>query len=148
MYAVLTVTSNPGYKTPGIDNVTLDSVEDKLDMIEKLRVLLNPQKLKANPIKRVYIPKENGKLRALGIPTQQDRCLQKLINLILEPLVEANSDTHSYGYRKYRGAKNALGYLITLIKSGGPDKSDKSDKSDKYILDADIKAFFDNISHK
>jgi RNA-directed DNA polymerase len=64
--------------------------------------------------------------------------LQTLLNLVLEPLVEANSDTHSYGFRKYKSAKNALGYLRTHIKSGGPDK---------FILDADIKGFFENIDH-
>jgi hypothetical protein len=139
VYAVLKVTSNPGAKTPGIDGITLQNAEDKIKMVGKLRDLLNPNKFEAQAIKRVYIPKANGKMRPIGIPTLQDRCLQALINLVLEPLVESNSDTHSYGFRKYRSQKNALGYLRLLIKSGGPDK---------YILDADIKGFFDNISHE
>lgn len=106
-------------------------------MVENLRTLLSPT-YKSQIIRRVYIPKNNGNLRPLGIPTLRDRCLQALINLVLEPLVESNSDTHSYGFRKHKSTKNALGYLRNHVKSGSPDK---------FILDADIKGFFDNISH-
>lgn len=107
-------------------------------MVEELRELLT-RRYKSKPIKRVYIPKRSGKMRPLGIPTIRDRCLQALLNLILEPIIESNSDTHSYGFRKHKSTKNALGHLRNHIKSGGPDK--------KFILDADIQGFFDNISH-
>ena len=107
-------------------------------MVEELRNLLTVS-YRSDPIKRVYIPKKSGKKRPVGIPTIRDRCLQALLNLVLEPIVESNSDTHSYGFRKHKSTKNALGHLRNHIKSVGPEN--------KFILDADIKGFFDNISH-
>jgi len=138
-YSVLKVTKNSGGKTPGIDNITLNTEKDKINMSEKLITLLKVYK--ASPLKRVYIPKANGKQRPLGIPTIQDRCLQQLIALVFEPIVELNSDTNSYGFRKFRSAKNAIGTLRSKLRSN-------SDNEQKYVFDCDIKGFFDNINHE
>jgi hypothetical protein len=139
--AVRIVTTNQGGKTPGIDNSLISSESEKLTMVELLKeIVLNPENYKSKPVKRVYIPKVSGKIRALGIPTITDRCLQALINLALEPLVEINSDRHSYGFRKFRSAKMALGAVRVNLRSD-------PQMYDKYVLDADIKGFFDNISH-
>ena len=93
-------------------------------------------------MRRVIIPKPGkSEKRPLGIPTIQDRCLQALINLVLEPLVEMNSDPNSYGFRKYRSAKIAIGAVRVHLNS-------EQHKDDRAILDADIKGFFDNINHE
>ena len=68
-------------------------------MEENLRTLLSPT-YKSQTIRRVYIPKKKGKMRPLGIPTLRYRCLQALINLVLEPLVESNSDNHTLWIKK------------------------------------------------
>ncbi len=140
--AVHKVLTNKGGSTPGINNVLIEKPEDKWEIGEWMKeIIQNPQKYQADPVKRVYIPKANGKQRPLGIPTIQDRCLQSLINLVLEPLVEMNSDRHSYGFRKYRSTKMALGALRVNLRSA-------EGFYEKYALDADIKGFFDHISHE
>lgn len=71
----------------------------------------------------------------------EDRCLQALVNLVLEPLVEMGSDRHSYGFRKYRNAKMAIGALRIYLRSNEYNY-------DRYALYAEIKGYFDNISHQ
>lgn len=142
MLAVQKVLTNKGKGTRGTDNILIESDKDKWITVEWLKtMILNPKSYEAKPVKRVYIPKPNGKKRPLGIPTMSDRCLQALINLTLEPLVEMTSDRHSYGFRKFRSTKMALGALRVNLRSD-------EGFYDKYVLDADIKGFFDNISHQ
>jgi RNA-directed DNA polymerase len=141
LVAVHRVSTNSGAKTPGLDKILLNSDSDKMLMVKTLKILLIEAEkghFKSSPVKRVMIPKGNGKLRPLGIPTMQDRCLQALIKLILEPIVEMNSDSNSYGFRPHRGAKNAIAAVRTLLQSG---------QESKWVLDADIKSFFDEINH-
>lgn len=140
--AVRKVTSNSGSQTPGYDGIILENHDQKAEMVNSLRdILINVEKLgkyRAVPVRRVMIPKANGKLRPLGIPTIKDRCLQQLLNLVLAPIVEMYSDPNSFGFRPYRGAKNALAAVRTDLQSG---------REWKWVLDADIKGFFDNINH-
>lgn len=134
--AVKTVTTNSGKKTPGIDGVIWNSPEEKLEAI--LRQNPNSE-YKASPVKRVYIPKKNGKLRPLGIPTMADRAMQTLWKLALEPIAECVRDKHSYGYRPFRSTRDLQQFLwLTLSKKHRPN----------WILEADIKGFFDNIHHQ
>lgn len=141
LLAVRKTSLNYESRTPGVDNKILrasSSEQEKLTMVKEIQKLAVSASYKNDPVKNVQITLANGKTRKVGIPTIKDRCLQSLINLILEPLVECRSDNHNYGYRKHRSAKHALGYLL---------KYSMFNLEDKYVLDAYIKGFFDNISH-
>lgn len=131
------VRSNRG--SGGIDKVTIQSFEQNLDAnIEKLLTELKEKTYKPSPVRRVYIPKKNGKLRPLGIPTIKDRIVQQALVMRLEPFFEANVfHRDSCGFRPDRSAETALKKIIWNLETGH-----------HYIYDFDIKGYFDNIPHK
>lgn len=134
--AVKRVTSNDGNETAGIDNIIIKTDKEKMELLNKLKYL---REYKAQPLKRVYIKKKNGKLRPLGIPTIFDRCVQALYLLALDPIAETTGDSKSYGFRKNRSVQDVQRYIRQCLALGNRAR---------YILDADIKGFFDNISHE
>jgi len=141
--AVRAVSTNPGSKTPGVDNVAWKTPTEKWDAILELGKLAN---YKASPVRRVWVSKDgkpvlpdksNG--RPLGIPTMQDRAVQTVWNLALTPIAECTGDRHSYGFRPFRSTKDATAMLfIRLSNRHRP----------QWILEAYIKGFFNNISHE
>ena len=133
--AVKTVSSNKGKNTPGIDNVIWDTPASKYQAILNLKA---NNTYKAKPVKRVYIPKRNGKLRPLGIPCMSDRAMQTQWKLALEPIAECTRDIHSYGFRPCRSTQDCQ-QLLWLLCSGK--------HRPKWVLEADIKGFYDNIHH-
>lgn len=133
--SVRKVTENQGKRTSGIDHVLWDTPTKKWNAISSL----NPRGYRARPLRRVYIPKSNGKERPLGIPTMKDRAMQALYLLALEPAVECASDPNSYGFRKGRSTHDARSQLFVSL-------SQKA--SAQWVLDADISGFFDNINHE
>lgn len=131
-------TDNHGKKTPGIDNKLYNTDEKKMKLIRKLKI-----DGKANPIKRVYIPKPGkSEKRPLGIPIIEDRAKQALVLLALEPEWEAKFEPNSYGFRPGRSCHDAVSAIFGYIRLGRNRPDFK-----KYILDADLKGCFDNINH-
>ena len=133
--AILRVVSNSGAKTPGVDGVLWNTPEAKSAAFGTLR----RHGYQPQPLRRVYIPKSNGKRRGLGIPTMADRAMQALYLLGLDPIAESQADGHSYGFRRERRCADALGKTHLLLSHRhGP----------QWILEGDIKACFDRISHE
>ena len=122
----------------GIDNITFEMVEEYgveeylLDIQEDLQ----NKKYRPKPVKRVYIPKPDGKQRPLGIPTIRDRIVQQACKIVIEPVFEANFLDNSYGFRPKRDAKQAT------------EKVKKELYKNWYVVDADIQGYFDNINHE
>jgi len=133
--AILRVVSNSGAKTAGVDGVLWNTPEAKSAAFSTLR----RHGYQPQPLRRVYIPKSNGKRRALGIPTMADRAEQALHLLGLDPIAESQADGHSYGFRRERRCADALAQTHTVLSHRhGP----------QWILEGDIKACFDKISHE
>lgn len=132
--AILRVVSNSGAKTPGVDGVLWNTPEAKSNAFDALR----RHGYQPQPLRRVYIPKSNGKRRPLGIPTMIDRAQQALHLLGLDPIAECLADGHSYGFRLERNCADALEQVHLLL--GNPH-------GPRWILEGDIKACFDRIDH-
>ncbi|HBN7245170.1 TPA: group II intron reverse transcriptase/maturase [Escherichia coli] len=132
--AVRRVTENQGSKTAGVDKEKWNSPQAKWSAIGRL----TRKGYKAMPLRRVYIPKADGKKRPLGIPTMKDRAMQALFLMALQPVAETTGDTGSYGFRINRSTADAITHChMTLSKAGSP----------RWVMDADIKGCFDHISH-
>ncbi len=107
--AILRVVSNSGAKTPGVDGILWNTPEAKSAAFSALR----RHGYQPQPLRRVYIPKSNGKLRGLGIPTMTDRAMQAFYLLGLDPIAESQADGHSYGFRLERRCADALKQSIS-----------------------------------
>jgi len=131
------IKKNKGSRTAGTDNKTIKDLEkwdtDKLiNHIKKRFNFYQPQ-----AIRRVEIPKANGKMRPLGIPTIMDRLIQQCIYQVLEPIAEAKFHDRSNGFRPNRSAEHAMAQSYRMIQI----------QNLHYVVDIDIKSFFDNVQH-
>jgi RNA-directed DNA polymerase len=132
--AVERVTTNEGSKTPGVDGETWETPEKKANALEALK----RRRYHPKPLKRIYIPKKNGKLRPLGIPVMLDRAEQAVWLLALDPVAEVTADRNSYGFRKERSCADAIEQCFKLLCHRD---------SAQWVLEGDIKACFDRIDH-
>lgn len=132
--AVKRVTENRGRRTAGVDGELWSTPESKWLALFRL----TRKGYKPKPLRRVYIPKANGKRRPLGIPTMLDRAMQALYLLALEPVSETTADRNSYGFRPIRSTADAIEQCFVNLSRK---------HSAKWVLEGDIKGCFDNISH-
>jgi RNA-directed DNA polymerase len=134
--AVKKVTENKGKRTAGVDGVKWKIPHDRMRAV----LSLTDKRYKAKPLARIYIPKPNSdKMRPLSIPTFYDRAMQALYAMALQPWAETTADATSFGFRMYRNAQDAAGYLFICLSK---------DISAPYVLEGDIKSCFDAISHE
>lgn len=127
---------NKGRSTAGVDKVLVKTPQARGKMVDDL---IKNQSWKPKPVKRIYIPKANGKQRPLGIPTIKDRCLQAIVKNALEPCWEAQFEGTSYGFRPGRSPHDAIGKIYLAVRPNNKKK---------WVVDADIKGCFDNINHE
>ncbi len=133
LLAVRRITENTGKRTPGVDQEIWTSPEKKSRGVSQMR----QRGYRPQPLRRIYIPKSNGKLRPLGIPTMLDRAMQALYLLALDPVAETLADGASYGFRRGRSCADAIERCFVALCHRNPS----------WVLEGDIKGCFDNIDH-
>jgi len=134
------VAQNAGSKTAGCDGIAIGEFEqDREGNLRRLHESLQSGTFEACPVRRVYIPKANGKVRPLGIPTIRDRVVQEAVRMALEPIFEADFSQHSFGFRPNRCTMDAVSHLRNHARNGSWYF---------WAIEGDIAAYFDTICHR
>ena len=141
LLAYRNIKTNTGSHTAGTDGLTIDDIKNLTaeEVIFKVRHIVSGTKrgYRPKPVRRKNIPKTNGETRPLGIPCIWDRLIQQCFKQVLEPICEAHFSKHSYGFRKNSSVENAISDTYNRIQLGNLH----------YIIEFDIKGFFDNVNH-
>jgi group II intron reverse transcriptase/maturase len=133
MYAWEEIHSNKGSMTPGVDGLTAEDMDP--ERIQRLSKRLKAGRYRPKPVRRTYIPKGNGKMRPLGMPTPEDKTVQQGIKMLLEPIFEADFCTCSHGFRRHRSTHTALRDVARRFPRT------------TWTIEGDIVGCFDNIPH-
>ena len=133
--AIKRVKSNKG--VPGVDKMTVYEIDRYFEEnMESIKQSIFEKKYKPHPVKRVYIPKSNGKKRPLGIPTVRDRVIQQAIAQVLSNIYDNKFSNNSYGFRPHRSAHGAIEKTLEYLNEGY-----------EWVIDLDIEAYFDTVNH-
>ena len=135
------VLRNSGARTGGVDNITKEHFQQKryrAEFVATLKAELATKQYQPQPVRRVFIPKANGKLRPLGIATMRDRVVQMLLKMVLEPIFESDFLDCSTGFRPGRCTKDALAVCYRLINPRN---------GYYWVIEGDIRSYFDNVNH-
>lgn len=138
--AMDTVLGRPGSTTAGVDGKSRDYFKDHYEETISLLVMdLKRKTYEPQPVRRVHIPKGNGKLRPLGIPALRDRFVQEALRAILDPIFESDFCLHSYGFRKGRCTMDAIAVIMPLFNTSNKHY---------YVIEGDIRSYFDTVHHR
>lgn len=133
--AIRAVKSNKG--APGIDKMTVNEIDEYFnENMDEIKTTIKNKKYKPLPVRRVYIPKPNGKERPLGIPTVRDRVIQQAVAQVLINVYDEHFSSHSYGFRPNRNAHGAIEEVLKYLNEGY-----------EWVIDLDIEKFFDKVNH-
>lgn len=126
---------------PGVDGVSIsplrEDAQKREEFLDEVQNELKEKSYKPSAVRRVYIPKANGQLRPLGIPTVKDRVVQTAVKILLEPIFEADFHPNSFAYRPQKRAQQAIGAITESLVEGRTE-----------LVDADLTKYFDMIPHK
>jgi len=138
--AAKAVLARPGSSTAGIDGTTRDYFRNTYEeQITALMVDLKAKRYEPSPVRRVHIPKSNGKTRPLGIPVLRDRIVQEALRMMLDPIYESDFQPHSYGFRRGRCTMDAAAVLMPTFNNRAKHF---------YVIEGDLTSYFDTVHHR
>lgn len=144
MEAAKKTLASSGAKTAGIDRVTRDGLVPHLEReVQCLRRELLDGSYLPSPVRRVYIPKQNGKLRPLGIPTLRDRIVQRAMVMAMEPIWESDFHRNSYGFRPKRSVHHAIQAVAAQMTDAGRGRT-----KGRWVIEGDLASYFDTVHHR
>lgn len=138
--AATSVLARSGSDSAGVDGITRKKFQDHFEAeITRLVESLRRKTYTPQPVRRVYLPKSNGKMRPLGIPALRDRIVQEAVRAILDPIYESDFQQHSYGFRKGRSTMDAIAVIMPLF-------TEKAKCF--YVIEGDLRSYFDTVQHR